>query len=144
MSRPTIQDTSVDHSADEAAIRQVIASVEAGFNAKDAALMNQPMSQNASVVNVHGMQFTGWDAIQDVSLRGLAGSLVDEYVRYSLIDLVFLRPDVAIAHKQAVATTAEGQVIEGEQTMIGLYVLVKEGGSWWVASRQNTLQHLPE
>lgn len=142
MSRPIIQDTSIDHRQDEAAIRQIIADVEAGFNAKDAALMNKHMSQNASVVNVHGMHFSGWDAIQDVSVRGLATSLANEYVRYSLLDILFLRHDVAIAHKHGAAITPEGQLIEGEQTMIALYVLVKEGGEWWVASRQNTLQHL--
>ena len=47
MSRPTIQDTTVDHMQDEAAIRQIIAEVEAGFNTKDADLMNNHISQNA-------------------------------------------------------------------------------------------------
>ena len=53
--------------------------------------------------------------------------------------MVFVRPDVAVAHKRARATTADGEPIDTDQSMIALYVFVKEDGRWWVAARQNTM-----
>jgi uncharacterized protein (TIGR02246 family) len=51
----------------------------------------------------------------------------------------FLRPDVAVAHKRATATTQDGEPLDVGHAMIALYVLVREDGRWWVAARQNTL-----
>jgi uncharacterized protein (TIGR02246 family) len=59
--------------------------------------------------------------------------------RYRVVEVTLLRPDVAIAHKTARATTADGTLIDTEPAMVALYVLVKEDGQWWTAARQNTL-----
>lgn len=140
MSRPTIEDTTINHQADLEAIRQVIADVQTGFNTNDAEKLVMHLAQNATTVNVMGMQFSGWDANYSTSQRGLAGPLRDEFARYELQDIQFIRPDVAIAHKRALAITPEGNAIEGGQRMVALYVLVKEQGRWWIMARQNTLQ----
>jgi uncharacterized protein (TIGR02246 family) len=140
MSRPTVHDTTTEHQADIEAIRQIIADIEAGFNTNNPDLLVEHLMQNATIVNVMGKQVSGWHNIFDVSVRGLTGALRDEYARYVVQDILFLRPDVAIAYKEAEATTANGEIIEGGQRMIALYVLVKEQGRWWVAARQNTMQ----
>jgi hypothetical protein len=53
--------------------------------------------------------------------------------------VVFVRPDVALAHKHAWAIDAAGERVDVGHAMSALYVLVREGGRWWVVSRQNTL-----
>lgn len=96
-------------------------------------------TQNASAVNVAGLQLDGRDALLDANRRGLAGPLRDEHARYQVRDITFLRPDVAVAHKRAWATDPDGEPIAVGHAMVAVYVLVREDGRWWVAARQNTL-----
>ena len=140
---PRIEDTTHDHAADRAAIERVIADVEAGFNAHDAALSVAHFAANASAVSVRGAQVSGHDALLEAHRAGFAGPLRDQHARYELADVTFLRPDVAVAHKCARATTPEGEPIDVGHAMIALYVLVREGGRWWIAARQNTLVAQP-
>lgn len=136
---PVVEDTTVDHTDDIAAITALIKDVETGFNTNDADLLVRPITANGSVVNVMGVQLSGIDDLLASSRSGLAGPLADQYATYELADITFLRPDVAIAHKHAWATTAEGTRIDVGHTMVALYVFVKQDGVWWAAARQNTL-----
>ncbi|MFF0492266.1 SgcJ/EcaC family oxidoreductase [Nocardia sp. NPDC004068] len=123
---------------DIAEIRALIGRVEAGFNTNDADLMSGDFTADATAVNAVGTLIRGREALLEASRAGLAGFLKDEYVRYDLVDVTFLRPDIAVAHKHARATTADGTLIDREPAMIALYVLVKENGRWRTAARQNT------
>ena len=137
---PTVSDTTVAHSDDIEAITALVEDVETGFNTNDAELLVRPFIRNGSAVNVVGVQLTGLDDLLEASQRGLAGPLEDEYARYELADIVFLRPDVAIGHKHAWATSADGELLDVGHAMIALYVFVKEDGQWWVAARQPALR----
>jgi uncharacterized protein (TIGR02246 family) len=132
--RPTIIDDA-DHDADIKEIRQVIADVEAGFNTNDAALGVKHFAANATVVSASGSKLIGWDALFAAHQKGYANN--DEHVSYTLADITFLRPDVAIAHKHAVPANADGTLLSDEVAMIALYVLVKEDGHWWITARAN-------
>ncbi|MEV0687624.1 SgcJ/EcaC family oxidoreductase [Nocardia sp. NPDC050378] len=136
---PVVEDDAVDHTADIAAIRQIVADTQTAFNTNDAELMTAPFAENAVVGNAVGTVLRGRGALLDANRRGLAGFLADEYVRYDVTDITFLRSDVAIAHKEARTTTADGTLIDTNPAMVALYVLVKENDRWWVSARQNTL-----
>jgi uncharacterized protein (TIGR02246 family) len=136
---PTIEDTTVDHRADVAAIERVIGDVETAFNTNDPELMVEHLAQNATSVNVMGARLTGRGAVLESSRQGLAGFLRDQYARYEVADVTFLRPDVAVAHKDAWATTPDGEPLTLDHAMVALYVLVKEAGRWWIVARQNTV-----
>jgi uncharacterized protein (TIGR02246 family) len=136
---PLIENTTQDHTADVAAIEQVIADIEAGFNGNDPELSVAHFADNASAVSVGGVLVSGRDALLEANRTGLAGPLREQYARYELADVTFLRHDVAVAHKRAWATTPDGEPIDVGHAMIALYVLVREDGRWWVAARQNTL-----
>jgi uncharacterized protein (TIGR02246 family) len=136
---PIVEDTTRDHGDDIAAIRQVIADIETGFNANDPELLVAHFTRNGSAVSVAGVLLSGREEMLEASRAGLAGPLRDQYARYELGDVTFLRPDVAVAHKRAWAIDAEGEPIDVDHTMIALYVLVREDGRWWVAARQNTM-----
>lgn len=120
-------------------IRQVVADVERGFNTNDAALMNRHVAADATLVSAMGVRLVGIDEVMAASEAGLAGPLKDQFARYDVKDVRFLRPDVALAYKEAYAVTAEGEAIDLDHTMCALYVLVKEDGRWLIAARQNTL-----
>lgn len=128
-----------DHATDVTAIEQIINRVETAYNTNDPDLMTADFTADASVVNAVGIQTVGRDALLEANRAGLAGFLKDQYVRYELSDITFLRPDVAIAHKTARASTADGELIDHDHAMIALYVLVRQDGRWWTAARQNTL-----
>jgi uncharacterized protein (TIGR02246 family) len=124
---------------DEAAIRAIVADVQTAFNTKDAKLMNAHFADDASVVTAMGKRIVGIDALREAAEQGMAGALRDEYVRYDVTDIRFVRPDVALAYKQATATNANGEPIELDHSMVALYVLVKDEGRWLITARQNTL-----
>lgn len=128
-----------ENEQDVAAIKQVVADVETGFNTNDAELMNRHFTKNAAVVNAMGIRTVGREALLAASKAGLAGFLKDQFARYEVTDVTFLREDVALAHKEAYATTPEGVDIDVDHAMNALYVLVKDDGRWWIAARQNTL-----
>jgi uncharacterized protein (TIGR02246 family) len=124
---------------DEVAIRAIVADVQTAFNTNDPVLMNEHFAADASVVTAMGKRVTGIDALRRAAEQGMAAALRDEYVRYVVTDVRFLRPDVALAYKEATATDADGEPIELDHSMVALYVLVKENDRWLVAARQNTL-----
>jgi len=135
---PIVQDGN-DHGDDIAAIKQIIGDVEDGFNTNDPDLSVEHFVGNASVTNAIGVRLAGRESLLDANRKGLAGPLKDEHARYVVDDIVFLRPDVAVAHKQAWPTDASGELLDSDPAMVALYVLVKERDRWWIAARANTL-----
>ena len=129
----------MDHAADITAIRAVIADIETGFNEHDAERSVAHFTDDATAVNIGGVLVAGRDALLEAHRAGFAGPLRDQYARYKLGEITFLRPDVAVAHKRARAVDADGEPLELDHTMIALYVFVRDSGRWRVAARQNTL-----
>jgi uncharacterized protein (TIGR02246 family) len=140
---PVLRVDAADRADDEAQIRRIVADVETGFNTNDAALITAHFAQDASAVNVLGVRLRGLDALRENAEAGLRGPLRDEHARYEVDEVVFLQPDVALAHKSAWATDAAGRDIDVGHSMVALYVLVRRAGRWWIAARQNTLVPAP-
>jgi uncharacterized protein (TIGR02246 family) len=125
--------------ADVDEIRRIVADIETGFNTKDGELTVRHFAEDGWSIGVTGVRVAGREALLDAHRTALAGPLRDQYARYRVGEIAFLRPDVAIAQKYATATDPQGRPIELDHTMIALYVLVKDGGRWQVAARQNTM-----
>ncbi|MEU3273348.1 SgcJ/EcaC family oxidoreductase [Saccharomonospora sp. NPDC006951] len=125
--------------ADIAALKKVIEDTETAYNTNDAELMTKHFATEASVVNAVGKRIVGRDALLASNQQGLTGFLKDQYVRYDIAEIHFVRPDVALVHKQARATTSSGELIDKDPAMLALYVLEKQDGQWWIVVRQNTL-----
>lgn len=146
MTEETVPPPTVSHPGtddDVAALRRLVADVEAGFNDNNAELLVGGFVRNGSAVNVMGMQLDGRDAMLTAARAGLAGPLRDDRAAYELVDVTFLRPDIAIGHKHARAVDEHGAPIDVGHSMVALYVFVREDGRWWVAARQNTLVPQP-
>jgi uncharacterized protein (TIGR02246 family) len=124
---------------DRAAIEAVIANVEHGFNANDADVSCRDFTANARTITALGVRVQWWDALLDAHRVGFAGPLGDQYARYRVADVVFLRPDVAFAFKQAWEADADGTTLSDVPAMVALCVLVCERDRWWIAARANTL-----
>jgi uncharacterized protein (TIGR02246 family) len=139
MDAPHIEDTVTDHAADAEDIRRVIADAEKAFNAKDPDLLVEHFARNVTAVGVTGALHVGRAAVLAASSSLFAGPLRDQRARYELVDVLFVRPDVALARKNATAVGPDGEPLSVGHAMIALYVLVRENGRWWVVGRQNTL-----
>jgi uncharacterized protein (TIGR02246 family) len=139
MDAPHIEDTATDHAADTEDIRRVIADAEKAFNANDADLLVEHFARNATAVGVTGALLAGRSAVLEAGRSLFAGSLRDQRARYELVDVLFVRPDVALVRKNATAVGPDGKPLSVGHAMTALYVLVRESGRWWVVGRQNTL-----
>lgn len=139
MDAPHIQDTTVDHAGDVEDVRRVIADTERAFNGNDAELLVEHFARNVTAVGVTGTALEGRTAVLEASQTLFAGPLRDQRARYDLAEVLFVRPDVALARKYATAVDADGVALSVGHGMTALYVLVREKDRWWVVSRQNTL-----
>jgi len=137
--RPLLARPTDGHDDDVAAIRAVVADVEAGFNGNDVDRATAHFAADAVSVGVTGAELVGIDAIVAAHRSLFAGVLADQHARYEVVDVAFVRPDVALARKHAWATDAEGTDLDVGHAMVALYVMVREEGRWWIAARQNTL-----
>lgn len=142
MTAPVITTDRPDHT-DLAAIRAVIAQAEHAFNTDDADLLVASMAADVVAVGVNGARVLGREAVLATARAAFAGPLRDQYARYEVVDVSCIGPDVALAHKNAHATSADGVPIDVGHAMTALYVLARRDGRWWIVARQNTLVSPP-
>jgi uncharacterized protein (TIGR02246 family) len=131
--------TDPDRAADVAAIERIIGDVESAFNTKDAELAVAHFADDATATSATGVRLTGREALLEAHRTGFAGFLKDQHARYTIAGIKFLRPDVALVHKEARATTPEGDLVDLDHAMVALYVLIKDADRWLIAARANTL-----
>jgi uncharacterized protein (TIGR02246 family) len=142
MTTPHIEDTT-DHTPDVAAIRGVNADAETAFNAADADLLVEHVAANVTAVGVTGARVAGRAAMLVASRAAFDGPLRGHRARYDIADITFVRPDVALVHKEARPVDERGAPVDAGHGMTALYVLVRESGRWRVVARQNTLLPSP-
>lgn len=123
--------------ADEAAVRENVRQMEAGWNAKSGALYAKPFAADADYVIVNGMHLRGREAIEKSHQH-----IFDTFYKHSTLSIAvkqvrFLRPDVAVVH-----VNGNNRVRQGEETVVmdGTVTLVmtKEKGEWKIVAFQNT------
>ncbi|MBC9716721.1 SgcJ/EcaC family oxidoreductase [Streptomyces sp. TRM66268-LWL] len=134
-------DTYTNADAELKAIAEVIATIEhSQVNELPGEFLGL-FRQDAIWTTAHGRTLRGLDEIAAFTRNALPGSMANGSVRYELVDVLFIRPDVA-------AVKARGQylTLDGEPTgnpTSPLYVMAKEDGRWLLTANQNTFQ-LPE
>ncbi|KAB2341291.1 SgcJ/EcaC family oxidoreductase [Actinomadura rudentiformis] len=84
----------------------------------------------------HGKRLTGRDEISAFTRKVLPGAMKDSTATYEVVDVVFVRPDVAAVKVHARLLTLDGQLIGNPGTP--LYVMSKEDGRWMLVACQNT------
>jgi uncharacterized protein (TIGR02246 family) len=124
---------------DDAAIRENVRQLEAGWNAKSGEQFAKPFAEDADYVVINGMHIRGRDAIGkghqqifDTFMKGTTLGLSVKQTRY-------VRPDVAVVHvgahlKQGQSAAGGAQEGEGSITL----VMSKEKGGWQIVAFQNT------
>jgi uncharacterized protein (TIGR02246 family) len=123
---------------EERAIREQNAAVEAAWNKHDASVMDQSFVEDCDFVNVFGEWISGHDKLVKTHTALFAGPFRESYKRFTVEKIRFVRPDVAIVHVRGRNTDRDGKLLEGDEGTIGVLVMVKERGKWWITACQNT------
>jgi uncharacterized protein (TIGR02246 family) len=122
---------------DDAALRENVRQLEAGWNAKSGAAFAKPFADDADYVVINGTQIKGREAIA----RGHQGIFdtvfKDSTLSLSVKQVRMLRADVAIVHVSAHLKSAQGAGAQEADAVITL-VMTKESGAWKIAAFQNT------
>ena len=124
--------------ADDAAIRESVRQLEAGWNSKSGALFAKPFAEDADYVVINGMHIRGRAAID----KGHQG-IFDTYMKATTIAFTvkqtrYVRADVAVVHVGArlKSPQPDGGAKETDATIT--LVMSKEKGNWQIVAFQNT------
>lgn len=124
-----------DPASEIAAIGRVIATLE---HAQRHELVDEFVGlfrEDAVWTTAHGHRLTGRDEIAAFTGKVLPGAMTDTTVSYRLVDVTWLRPDVAAVRAESRYATLSG---EPTDAFTPLYVMTKEAGTWKLAACQNT------
>ena len=129
--------TPAPQAADEAALRENVRQLEAGWNAKSGAQFAKPFAEDADYVVINGMQLKGREAIAQ-GHQGIFDTVYkDSALSLSVKQLRMLRADVAVVHVAGRLKSSQGADAREGDAVITL-VMTKEGGVWKIAAFQNT------
>ena len=123
--------------ADEAAIRENVRQLEAGWNAKSGAQFAQPFAADADYVVINGMYIKGREAIEQGHQRIFDTIYRESTLSLSVKQVRMLRSDVAVVHVTGSNKYARDGEAHTSEAIITL-VMTKESGAWKIAAFQNT------
>ena len=121
--------------ADEAAIRENVRQMEAGWNAKSGALFAKPFAEDADYVVINGMYIKGRATIESAHQRIFDTIYKDTNISLTVKQIRFLRPEVAVVHATG---HREGPTKDLTQDAMLTFVMTKEKQGWTIAAFQNT------
>jgi uncharacterized protein (TIGR02246 family) len=122
---------------DEAAIRENVRQLEAGWNAKSGAQFARPFAADADYVVINGTYVKGREAIAQGHQRIFDTFFKESTLSLSVKQVRMLRPDVAVVHVTATNKIPRGAETHTVDAFITL-VMTKESGTWKIAAFQNT------
>ena len=128
--------------ADEAAMRENVRQMEAGWNAKSGALFAEPFAVDADYVVINGMYIKGREAIAQAHQQIFDTIYKESTLSLSVKQVRRLRPDVAVVHVTGSNKTQRDGETRVSEAIITL-VITKEKGVWKIAAFQNTEMTAP-
>lgn len=125
-----------------AAIRQTVAEAEKHQNEVEPFIALHTV--DSSIVNLAGRRVFGKEAIRRATTHSLQTALSKVFTRSEIDDVRFVRPDVAIVSctkhvsDERRPSSSDGPGPTLPSTAMLTYVMVKDGGTWRIASAQTT------
>ncbi|MBK9527400.1 MAG: SgcJ/EcaC family oxidoreductase [Acidobacteria bacterium] len=124
---------------DEAAIKQIVQTMQDGWNKKDGKMFASHFAEEHDYVNVWGLYLP--KASRDGNAKAHQGLFDGPYkevdAQFRVAKIRFLSPDIAVMHIQGY-THGKGKVEDKRQDVIISGVLQKKSGKWEVVAFQNT------
>ena len=123
--------------ADEAAIRENVKQMEAGWNAKSGAQFARPFAADADYVIINGGYIKGREAIEQGHQRIFDTIYRESTLSLSVKQVRMIRPEVAVVHVTGTNKFTRDGEARTSEAIITL-VMTKESGAWKIAAFQNT------
>ena len=128
---------SVARAEDEAAIRENVRQMEAGWNTKSGSLFAKPFAEDADYVVINGMYLKGRAAIERAHQQIFDTIFKNTTVRLSVKQIRFLRPDVAVVHVIGHKDAPENERELMSDAFVSM-VMTKDKQGWRIAAFHNT------
>lgn len=126
-----------DMSKDEAAVRANAEQMIKGWNMKSGAEFAKPFAEDADYVIINGTQIKGRTVIAEGHQRIFDTIYKNSILSYTIEQLRFLRPDVAVVHILGLLKVTEENSTRSVNARITL-VMTKNKDKWEIAAFQNT------
>jgi uncharacterized protein (TIGR02246 family) len=124
---------------EENAIRKVIFYFDKTANDRNAQSAAELVALNGVIVNVQGRRFNGRNEFHSFLKGAMKGALSKLIRKTDIMDIHFIRHDVAVVSAIQVAFTKEGDVQTEHGKGSVTIVLAKEHGTWLIVVGQNTM-----
>ena len=127
-----------------AAVARLVDELQAGLDQRDADLYNRHFADDVMWGSPFGATVQGYERLHAIHVRLNAEGRGGPSSRYEVENVLAPHPDVALAQVRRVALDPEGRPLDptadtrGAFSEMALYVLVRRGGTWWLAAGQNT------
>jgi PPOX class F420-dependent enzyme/OxyR family protein/uncharacterized protein (TIGR02246 family) len=128
--------------ADAAA--RLVDELQAGWDGRDADITNRHFAADILWGSPFGATVHGYEPLHAIHLRLKQQGRGGPASRFELVKVIAPAPGVALAQVSRAALDPDGQPVQPSSDLTGsfsemvLYVLVRRGGTWWVAAGQNT------
>lgn len=113
-------------------ITRLVANLEAGMNHNDVDLIDRQFTDDVLWVTASGKRLLGWDEMNAYHQQGLGDPPPGLRIEWTILNLNFLSPHIAVAHTKQVYLAPE------TGTNHGIAVLIKKNGAWWICAMQHT------
>jgi uncharacterized protein (TIGR02246 family) len=128
----------------EAAVRAFAAGLQAGYDQRDAEVLNRQFATDVIWGSPYGALVDGYDQLHAIHVRFQQQSRKGPAFRYQVRHVLGVREDVVIAHIARLALGPEGKPLPPSSdpdqpfSEMAMYVLVRRDGQWWLSAGQNT------
>jgi uncharacterized protein (TIGR02246 family) len=121
------------------AIHGVVATLQHAQQHEDVDAFVGLFRHDAIWTSAHGKRLTGRDDIARFTQQVLPGAMQESTASYEVVQVLFIRPDVAAVKVRQRAITLDGRPLEGHDEGSPLYIMAKDDGSWRIVVGQNTI-----
>ncbi|HEU4596579.1 MAG TPA: SgcJ/EcaC family oxidoreductase [Pyrinomonadaceae bacterium] len=125
-------------SDDDAAIRENVRQLEAGWNSKSGALFAKPFAEDADYVVINGLHIRGREAIGAGHQQIFDSFMKETTLALTVKQTRYIRPDVAVVHVGAHLKAPKAAEGAREADAAITLVMSKEKSGWQIVAFQNT------
>jgi uncharacterized protein (TIGR02246 family) len=122
-----------------AAIRRVVATLQHAQQNELPEEFIDLFRADAIWTTAHGRRLDGRAEIAEFTRRVLPGAMTGSTATYEVVQVLFIRPDVAAVKVRQRPVALTGEPLTGENEGSPLYVMAEEDGRWLIVAGQNTI-----
>jgi uncharacterized protein (TIGR02246 family) len=139
MTRPTIDTDPRAAMEARAAVERQVAELQAGLDARDAAVYNRHFAADVIWGSPYGALVSGYDRLHAIHTRLHRAAPVGRS-RYVTERVLTPAPGIAIAQVRREALDDDGTPLDPRDSFheMATYVLARREGEWWLVAGQNT------